>query len=319
MQSTEMQNSLAPIGLSTYGRLQHVQLTVDALQKNELAKESELYIFSDAAKAGDEEKVEAVRRYLRTIDGFKDVHLFERERNDRVANNRGGMRMLLEKYGRMIFLEEDIVTAPSFLSFMNEALEKYKDDSRIFAVNGYTPPIDIPENYQSPAVLLPRFAAWGFGIWKEKFDEIIMDITPEMYRELRSDNEKMNQYCLGGDDIITQLWLQAHGFINALDVRIDYTMFVKGRQYVGCPTRSLAHSTGCDGSGEHWVQATGKYDVEMDVASKSVRVEIGIQPDVRIINNLSRLYALTLKGKLIKFTMDCGLYCKLKSFKRRWN
>ncbi|MFA5370488.1 MAG: hypothetical protein WC053_01400 [Sideroxydans sp.] len=313
-----MRNDLAPIGMSTYGRLQHVQQTIAALQKNELAKESELFIFSDAPKAGDEEKVEAVRRFLRTVDGFKVVHLFEREKNDRVANNRGGMRMLLEKYGRMIFLEEDIVTAPSFLSFMNEALDKYKNDPQIFAVNGYTPPINIPADYQSPVILLPRFAAWGFGMWKKKFDEIIMEITPEMYRELRSDKSRAQQYCQGGEDIITQLWLQAHGFIEALDVRIDYTMFVRGRQYVVCPTKSLAHTTGCDGSGEHWVQATGKHGVEMDVASRSVVIEHGIRPDVRVIKQLSRFYALTLKGKLIKFAMDLGLYCKLRSIKRRW-
>ncbi len=312
-----MQSDLAPVGLSTYGRLQHVQETIAALQKNELAWQSELFIFSDAAKAGDEEKVEAVRRYLRTVDGFRAVHLFERERNDRVANNRGGMRMLLEKYGKTIFLEEDIVTVPSFLTFMNEALDRYKNDPRVFAVNGYTPPIGIPRDYSSPVVLLPRFAAWGFGIWKEKFDEIIMDITPEMYNNLSSDKPRLKQYCVGGNDIITQLWLQAQGFIEALDVRIDYTMFVKGRQYVVCPTASLAHSTGCDGSGEHWVQATGKYDVQMDFESKSVGVEPGIQADARVIKQLGKFYALTPKGKLIKFLMDLGLYRKLKSFKRR--
>lgn len=314
-----MQNKLAPIGLSTYGRLPHVRQTILALQKNELAKQSELFIFSDAPKAGDEEKVEAVRRYLRTIDGFKDVHLFEREQNDRVLNNRGGMRMLLEKYGRMIFLEEDIITAPSFLSFMNHALNEFKDDPRIFAVNGYTPPISIPADYLSPVMLLPRFAAWGFAIWKEKFDEIIMDITPEMYHELRHDKEILNQYCVGGNDVITQMWLQSHGYIDALDVRIDYTMFIKGRQYVVCPTKSLAHSTGCDGSGEHWVYSTSKYDVEIDVAPKSVEVEYGIQPDVRIIKNLSKFYALTLKDKLIKLAMDIGLYRKPRSRKGLWN
>lgn len=314
-----MQNNLAPIGMSTYGRLQHVQQTIAALQKNELAMQSELYIFSDAPKAGDEERVEAVRRYLRTVDGFKAMHLFEREKNDRVANNRGGMRMLLEKFGKMIFLEEDIVTAPSFLSFMNEALDKYKDDPRVFAVNGYTPPVYIPEDYQSPVVLLPRFAAWGFGMWKEKFDEIIMDITPVMYRELRSDSQRLMQYCVGGNDVVTQLWLQVHGYINALDVRNDYTMFVKGRQYVVCPTKSLAHTTGCDGSGEHWGQATAKHDVEMDLAAKSVGVEQGVQPDVRIIKQLSEFYALTRKGKLIKLAMDLGLYPKLRSVNRLWS
>jgi len=312
-----MRNKLAPIGLSTYGRLQHVRQTIVALQKNELAKESELYIFSDGPKVGDAEKVEAVRRYLRTVDGFKAVHLYERERNDRVANNRGGMRMLLEKYGKMIFLEEDIVTAPSFLSFMNDALNEYKNDPRIFAVNGYMPPIGIPSDYSNPVVLLPRFAAWGFGIWKEKFEEIIMDITPEMYEDLNADKQRLKQYCEGGNDVITQLWLQAHGYINALDVRIDYTMFVKERQYVVCPSRSLTHTTGCDGSGEHWVEETNKYDVKMDISSTSISLARVLEPDAQVMNKLQAFYALTPKGRLIRSAMDVGLYPMLRTLNRR--
>jgi len=312
-----MLNDLAPIGISTYGRLLHVQQTIAALQKNPLARQSELYLFSDAPKAGDEEKVDAVRRYLRTVDGFKAVYLFEREKNDRVANNRDGMRMLLEKYGKMIFLEEDIITAPSFLLFMNEALNECKDDPKVFAVNAYTPPIDIPSDYQARVVLLPRFAAWGFGIWKEKFDEILMDITPEMYRELRSDKQKMKQYCLGGNDVVTQLWLQAHGYINALDVMIDYTMFVKGRQYVVCPTHSLAHSIGCDGSGEHWVRATKKYDVKLDVSDEARPVESGVQPDDRIMEQLRLFYKLGLRDKLALLAMDHGLYPMIRTLRRR--
>lgn len=313
-----MQNKLAPIGLSTYARLQHLEQTIAALQKNNLAKESELYIFSDAAKVGDEEKVNAVRRFIRSVDGFKAVHIIERVVNNRVANNRGGIQMLLNKYGKIIFLEEDIVTAPTFLSFMNEALNSYNDDSRIFAVNAYTPPITIPDDYQSHVILLPRFAAWGFGIWKAKYEKIIMDITPYMYKELRTNRKEMKAYCLGGNDSITQLWLQANEFIDALDVRIDYTMFIEGRQYVVCPTKSLAHTTGCDGSGEHWVQATTKYNTELNTDLTSIGIELDIRPDSRIISQLSAFNALTFKGHLVKFAMNMGIYPKWKSLKQLW-
>ena len=135
---------LAPIGISTYCRLNHLKQTIIALQRNTLAKESELYIFSDAQKQGDEERVAKVREYIYTIDGFKKIHIVERKTNGRVANNRGGMKHLLEKYGKMIWLEEDIVTTSGFLQFVNEALEFYKDDERIISITGYSPPIKIP-------------------------------------------------------------------------------------------------------------------------------------------------------------------------------
>ena len=134
-------NSIAPIGLSVCSRLKHLKHTVEALQMNDLADRSELYIFSDAPVHGNEEKVQSVRDYIKTINRFKKVHIIERENNDRVANSRGGMRMLLDRFGKMIFLEEDVVTAPGFLTFMNKHLDKYDGHDRIFSISGYTPPI----------------------------------------------------------------------------------------------------------------------------------------------------------------------------------
>ena len=69
-----MATDLAPIGVSTYIRLPHLQRTISALQKNALAEQSELFVFSDAPIPGDEEQVAAVRSYLQTVDGFKEVH-----------------------------------------------------------------------------------------------------------------------------------------------------------------------------------------------------------------------------------------------------
>ena len=128
---------LAPIGVITYSRINHLKQTIGALQKNTLSKESEIYIFSDAPKKGDEKLVAKVRKYLHTIDGFKKVYIYERDTNSRTINTSSGIRTLVEKYGRMIFLEEDIVTAPGFLQFMNDALRYYKNDQRIFSISGY--------------------------------------------------------------------------------------------------------------------------------------------------------------------------------------
>ena len=92
------ENDLAPIGLSAYIRLEHIKKTVEALKKNTLAESSELYIFSDAPRKSDEEKVKIVRDYLKTIDGFKNITVFERKNNSRVINNRSGIKYLLDNY-----------------------------------------------------------------------------------------------------------------------------------------------------------------------------------------------------------------------------
>ncbi len=42
--------SLAPIALFVYNRIDHTKQTIQALQNNYLAKDSELFIFSDGWK-----------------------------------------------------------------------------------------------------------------------------------------------------------------------------------------------------------------------------------------------------------------------------
>lgn len=313
-----MSGDYAPIGISVYARLQHIRQTIAALQRNHLAAESELFLFSDAARPGDETKVAEVRAYLRTVTGFRRVHIIERQENNRFLNNQQGRLLLLNEYERAIFLEEDILTAPTFLHFMNAALERYRYAPMVFAINGYTPPLPIPSDYRQSILLLPRFAAWGFAIWRAQFEEIEMNITPAMYHAIRDDEARCRSYCIGGDDILSQLWLQAHGYINALDVRIDYSMYARGRRYVVCPARSLTQTIGCDGSGEHWTRPTTKYDVAMGEFEGWTPADDELGVDPHILAGLRRFYALDLKGRLALLTMDAGIYPYWRKLKGRY-
>ncbi len=128
---------LAPIVLFTYNRLQHTKQTVEALQRNELAKESYLFVFSDGAKKDfDAQKVEEVRKYLKTINGFKNVTVIEREKNWGLANNIiDGVTQIVNEYGKIIVLEDDLVTSPGFLKYMNEALDMYADEERVASIH----------------------------------------------------------------------------------------------------------------------------------------------------------------------------------------
>jgi GT2 family glycosyltransferase len=114
----------APIALFVYNRPWHTRQTVEALKKNELASESELFIYSDAPKNGKaKEKVKEVREYIKTIDGFKKVTIIERENNWGLADSIiDGVTKIVNEYGKIIVLEDDLVTSPYFLKFMNEAL-----------------------------------------------------------------------------------------------------------------------------------------------------------------------------------------------------
>lgn len=238
--------NLAPIGLSTYKRHQHLANTLTALASNTLAKESELFIFSDAPKPGDEQSVAKVRSLIQNVPGFKKVHVFERKLNDRVFNNRGGMKFLLSEFGRMIYLEEDVVTAPAFLGFINEGLEEFNDKKSVFSVCGYTPPLKLNTVTDKSCYTCRRFSAWGFGMWADRYAKI------EMNKVDRNSLNNLQKWRLrsAGTDLVGMVDAVSRGEIEALDVRINFTM-ARDNLRVVCPTVSLTLNRGHDGTGIH--------------------------------------------------------------------
>lgn len=160
---------LAPIILFVYNRPWHTRQTIEALQKNELAKESELFIYSDSAKDDTAEpKVRQVRDYIKTIEGFQKVTIVEREKNFGLAANiTDGVTRIVNEYEEIIVLEDDLITNPYFLKYMNDGLEFYKDEEQVISIHGYVYPIEkkLPETF-----FLRGADCWGWGTWKRGWD-----------------------------------------------------------------------------------------------------------------------------------------------------
>jgi len=311
-----VRNNLAPIGLSTYTRLEHLKQTVEALQQNELASESELYVFSDAPKAGDEEKIQAVRGYLKTINGFKAVHIIERKENNRVANNRGGMKHLLDQYGKCIFMEDDTLTAPGFLSYMNGALEFYQTDERITFISGYVVPgINLGNDYEKDVFLLGYFESWGMGLWERSF-KYFNYIPKEKYEEVY--NNKSNLKALRNRtgenqlDIITRDYL---GEMDGGDIKIWFWQYVYGT-YSLYPKKTLVESIGQDGSGVH-MGITDKWDVDAlwDKTKFKFVERIEVNPKIEKMNY--NFYKRTGREKLASLLKSAGVYCILRPIYKR--
>ncbi|MGB9794813.1 glycosyltransferase [Caldisericum exile] len=157
---------VAPIVLFTYNRPRHLKQTVETLQKNLYADRSELFIFSDGPKnEKDEIKVKEVREYIKTIKGFKTIEIIERDRNWGLANNIiDGVTKIVNDYGKIIVLEDDLDTSPGFLKFINEGLELYEDEYKVASIHGYVYPLSNPEKL--PETFFIRGAdCWGWGTW----------------------------------------------------------------------------------------------------------------------------------------------------------
>lgn len=217
---------LAPIVLFVYNRLELTQKTIEFLLCNQLCAESELVIFSDGSRnESDKIKVEEVRQYIKSISGFKKITIKESILNKGLANSViSGVTQVFEKYDKVIVLEDDLLTAPDFLKFVNEALNFYKDDSKIWSITGYCPPIKIPKEYESDVFLALRPSSWGWGTWKNRWNNIDWEIKE--YKELVKDKRRQREFNKGGNDLYNMLRNQKEGRIDSWAIRWSYNQFI---------------------------------------------------------------------------------------------
>jgi hypothetical protein len=220
---------------------------------------------------------------------------------------------LLDEFGRAIFLEEDIVTAPGFLTFMNEAIEYYKDNPRIFSISGYAPPIKIPENYRHDVYFLRRFNAWGFGTWKDRFSQIKY-ISPNDYEQFTADRKQVREFVNGGGaDMLRMLKRDAYGETDAGDVKAMYAQFLSD-QYTVYPVQSLVQNIGHDGTGEH-CGVNDRFDVKLWGKMSGFEFITDIQHDRRILKENQKFRAISIRSSLGKVAAYIGIYHALKRVK----
>lgn len=295
---------LAPIILFVYNRLEHTQRTIDNLKKNYLSDESEIFIFSDGPKnESDAENVLKVREYLKTVNGFKSINFINSHENKGLAKSViDGVSKIIDKYGKVIVLEDDLVTSKYFLKYMNEALDLYQNNMNIWSISGYTPNIDIPESYEEEVYLIKRGASWGWATWKDRWD--MNDWEIKDYFEFKKNKKMKKEFNLAGDDMSPMLDDQMEGRINSWAIRWVYNQF-KNNMWTVYPTKSLVKNIGNDLSGTH-TPITHKYDV--DLYECEINLNYDVNPDEEICKNFKLFYDLNLLGYIGIFIKKLGLY-----------
>ena len=243
-------DNLAPIVLFTYNRLKHTKQTIEALLDNIYAEHSRLYIYSDGPKNEESvEKVQEVRDYLHTIAGFKEIVIVEREKNWGLAENIiDGVTEIVNEYGKIIVLEDDIVTSKYFLKYMNDALEIYKDEPKVMEISGYMYPLkdnkDLPETW-----FVHRFAdCWGWATWARSWQ--YFERNPQKLIEEFSKKDIMAFNFDGNYDFWKQIEANAEGNLYTWAVFWQATVF-KQDGYMLAVSNSMTRNAGFDKTGEH--------------------------------------------------------------------
>ena len=271
-----MNKSLAPIALFIYNRPWHTQQTVETLQKNELANESELFIYSDAAKNEQaSESVNAVREYIKTINGFKEITIILRDKNWGLADSIiDGVTKIVNEYGRIIVLEDDLVTSPYFLKFMNEGLTMYENEDKVASIHGYIYPIDnLPNTF-----FIKGADCWGWATWKRAWD-VFEPNGQKILDELKSRGLEKGADFNNSYGLTQMLKDQIKGKNNSWAVRWYMSAFLKDMLTL-YPGKSYVQNIGNDDSGTH-CGVSDIFRVELSTSNNINRLELVENSDSR--------------------------------------
>ena len=239
----------APIALFVYNRPQHTRQTVVALLANAVAKQTPLYVFSDAPRSdASRQAVAEVRSYIHSISGFKSVTIIERETNFGLARSIiDGVTRLCEEYGRVIVMEDDLVTSPHFLSYMNDALAQDENEDQVMQVSGHI--FQVPEFTQrEEALFLPFVTSWGWGTWERAWKHF--DPSAQGWGKINSNSVLRNRFNLDGHfDYSTLLEQQMNGKVDSWAIRWYLSVFLSNGVAL-FPPQSLVKNIGLN-SGTH--------------------------------------------------------------------
>jgi hypothetical protein len=257
-----MDYDLAPIVLFIYNRPQHTKKTLQALHENKEAAHSILYVFADGPKdnaSGDDLKtICETRDVVKEMLWCKEVILIPREKNMNLEDNViDGITTVINKHGKAIILEDDLISSPYFLKYCNDGLNMYRDAKQVFSINGFM----FPVNFDAGATtFLSPYAtsSWGWATWADRWNQL--ELQPQYINTINDSDFLTNRFNFGKVNI---LYMLKH--MNTWDSRWFYTAFV--RNGLGLfPTKSLIKNIGFDSSGSH----SGNEGLEQDISLSAI-------------------------------------------------
>ena len=244
----------APVALFVYNRLEHPKKVIESLLKNPEAKDTDLYVFSDGGKYLDDIPViKDLRHFLKTVKGFNSVKVIERKTNYGLAINLiDGISAVLEEHENCIVLEDDIVVAPNFLAFMNQALNTYKNNKQIFTIQSTTGNSKLPGD----CCCRKHPNCQGWAIWKDRW-AMFERIVPKAFCDINADDMLLRKEINVNNSVNISWQIDANlrGERTTWAIYLNYTSFKFNKLNI-YPKHKLVKNIGQDGTGIHGVVDT---------------------------------------------------------------
>ena len=245
-----MIEKFSPIVLFVYNRPAHTIQVLEKLACNTLATQSNLIVFSDASK-DDENKndVDEVRKIVKAAKGFKSVEIIERVRNMGLADSIiDGVSNILNIHNKIIVLEDDLLTSPFFLKYMNAALELYEDETDVISIHGYLYPLKVT----APDTFFTKGAdCWGWGTWQRGWNLFEKD-SKKLLTEIKNRNLTNDFDMHGTVNNSGMLRKQSKGKINSWAIRWHASAYLQNKLTL-YPGKSLIQNIGFDRNATHTI------------------------------------------------------------------
>lgn len=285
-----------PVVIFSYKRPDHLDRLLKSLLQNAEASSTDVFIYSDGPKSdADYGDVARTREVAEQVSGFASVTVVKRKENIGLAKNIiTGVSEVLEKYDRVIVLEDDLVVTPSFLKYMTSALNFY-ENAEVMSVAGYSPIVELPKDYRFTTYTINRNCSWGWATWKRRWESVDWEVKD--FDSFIADKSKRNKFNESGSDLWPMLLKQHTGVIGSWSIRFCYSAFCQGLVTV-YPVRSFVLNDGADGSGTN-VSNTSKYDTVLFDGSDDFLFNEDISVDQKILDSFRKTYNCSLIRRFI--------------------
>jgi hypothetical protein len=232
-----------------YNRPNHLDQTLDALLQNRGVEQLPISIIIDGAKRPEDEPLitQVISCAKRHQTQFKQCEVIQRGQNFGLAKNIiSGVTDALKTYESVIVLEDDMITSPGFVEYMQQGLAVYKDEPNVASIHGYCYPIqaDLPETF-----FLKGADCWGWATWRRAWQTFEQDGIKLL--EQIDQAGCRNEFNFGGSyDYYRMLQDQVVGKNDSWAVRWYASCFLKNMVTL-YPGKSLVENIGLDSSGTH--------------------------------------------------------------------
>ena len=274
----------APVALFVYQRPDHTARTIAALKGCDGFAATPVTVFADGAKGeADRAAVEAVRALVAAE--LPTAMLVAAPANQGLARSIiAGVDRIIAAHGQVIVLEDDLIVAPDFLTFMNAALDRYADDERVMQVSGYLP--RVARRFDA-AIFLPQTSSWTWATWQRAWRAF--EAAPSATERLATDAALRRRFNRQGTyDYARALTRQMRGETDSWAIRWYWSVFKAGGLTL-YPPQTLAANIGFDGSGTHGARGIARAMLAPDVPPRGGpfglpdRIEIDVDAE-RIVN-----------------------------------